>query len=82
MNIKYVPINGVADVGFKNYFALVTFVGTVHEWGQLYELFKTENYLKQKAILKQHFWTQIFLIKVSLPCSSSTLRLLAWLQVK
>lgn len=31
MNIKYVPIIDVADVGFKNYFALFTFVGTVHE---------------------------------------------------
>lgn len=31
MNIKYVPINGVADTGFKNYFGLFTFVRTVHE---------------------------------------------------
>lgn len=31
MNIKHVPINDVADMGFKNYFALCTFVRTVHE---------------------------------------------------
>lgn len=31
MNIKYVPINDVADLGFKNYFALFTFVRTVCE---------------------------------------------------
>lgn len=52
MNMKYMPINNVADIGFKNYFALFTFVGTVHEWGQLYQLFKTENCLKQKISLK------------------------------
>lgn len=54
MNVKYVPIVDVAHVGFKNYFALFTFIGTVHEWGQFYQLFKTENYLK---ILK-HFKTE------------------------
>lgn len=31
MNIKYVPINDVADMGFKNYFALFTSVRMVHE---------------------------------------------------
>lgn len=60
MNIRYVAIIDLAHVGFKNYFALFTFVGTVHEWGQFYQLFKSENYLKQKTILKQPFWTQIF----------------------
>lgn len=55
MNIKYAPINDVACMGFKNYFALFTFVGTVHEREQLYRLFKNENYLKQKTILRQPF---------------------------
>lgn len=31
MNVRYVPTIDLAHVGFKNYYALFTFVGTVHE---------------------------------------------------
>lgn len=52
--------------GLRNILLCSPLLERITDWGHLYLLVKAENYkVFHKTILKQHLWTQLFLIKVS-----------------